>query len=463
MAVVIPTELGTERIPKLLRQYAVPAIIAMTASSLYNMCDSIFIGQGVGSLALAGLALTFPIMNLSAAVGTLVGVGAATLISVLLGQKNYDTANKVLGNSVVLNIITGILFAVLVIAFLDPILYFFGASENTITYAREYMFIILLGNVVTHLYFGLNAVVRVMGLPKKAMGATIFTVALNFVLDYLFIMVFKWGIQGAAIATVLSQFLAMIYVFILVSDKSRVIHLQRGIYRLKKRIISQTFSIGMAPFLMNACSCVIVIVINKQLTTYGGDMAIGAYGIQNRLGFIAAMIVMGINQGMQPIAGYNYGAQKHDRVSKVLHISIFWASVVTTLFFIVTELFPRQLAEIFTDDEELLAHTIRGMRINFVAFAIIGFQMVTTNFFQSIGKAKKAIFLSLTRQAICLLPLLLILPPVMGVDGVWWSLPISDVIASILTLWMLIRQKQEFRKSILAQQETSENQPQTQS
>ena len=463
MAVVIPTELGTERIPKLLRQYAVPAIIAMTASSLYNMCDSIFIGQGVGSLALAGLALTFPIMNLSAAVGTLVGVGAATLISVLLGQKNYDTANKVLGNSVVLNIITGIVFAVLVIAFLDPILYFFGASENTITYAREYMFIILLGNVVTHLYFGLNAVVRVMGLPKKAMGATIFTVALNFVLDYLFIMVFKWGIQGAAIATVLSQFLAMIYVFILVSDKSRVIHLQRGIYRLKKRIISQTFSIGMAPFLMNACSCVIVIVINKQLTTYGGDMAIGAYGIQNRLGFIAAMIVMGINQGMQPIAGYNYGAQKHDRVSKVLHISIFWASVVTTLFFIVTELFPRQLAEIFTDDEELLAHTIRGMRINFVAFAIIGFQMVTTNFFQSIGKAKKAIFLSLTRQAICLLPLLLILPPVMGVDGVWWSLPISDVIASILTLWMLIRQKQEFRKSILAQQETSENQPQTQS
>ena len=279
MAVIIPTELGTEKIPKLLRQYAVPAIIAMTASSLYNMCDSIFIGQGVGSLALAGLALTFPIMNLSAAVGTLVGVGAATLISVLLGQKNYDTANKVLGNSVVLNLITGLVFMAVIIAFLDPILYFFGASENTITYAREYMFIILLGNVVTHLYFGLNAVVRVMGLPKKAMGATIFTVAINFVLDYLFIMVFKWGIRGAAIATVLSQFLAMIFVFSLVSDKSRVIHLQKGIYRLKRKIISQTFSIGMAPFLMNACACIIVIVINKQLNIYGGDMAIGAYGI----------------------------------------------------------------------------------------------------------------------------------------------------------------------------------------
>ena len=448
MAVIIPTELGTEKISKLLRQYAVPAIIAMTASSLYNMCDSIFIGQGVGPLALSGLAVTFPIMNLSAAVGTLVGVGAATLISVLLGQKNYDTANKVLGNSIVLNLITGIIFAALAIAFLKPILYFFGASDNTVGYAYEYMLILLIGNVVTQLYFGLNAVLRVKGLPKKAMGATIFTVTLNFVLDYLFIMVFKWGIRGAAIATVLSQFLAMLYVFILVSDKSRVIHLQRGIYRLKRKIISQTFSIGMAPFLMNACACIIVIVINKQLNIYGGDMAIGAYGIQNRLGFIAVMIVMGINQGMQPIAGYNYGAQNHDRVSKVLYISIFWASLVTTLFFIVTELFPRQLAEIFTDDEELLAHTVRGMRINFVAFAIIGFQMVTTNFFQSIGKARKAIFLSLSRQAICLLPLLLILPPVMGVDGVWWSLPISDLAASILTLWMLLRQRKEFKMKL---------------
>ena len=448
MAVIIPTELGTEKISKLLRQYAVPAIIAMTASSLYNMCDSIFIGQGVGSFALAGLALTFPIMNLSAAVGTLVGVGAATLISVLLGQKNYDTANRVLGNSLVLNIITGVIFGALVIAFLDPILYFFGASENTINYAREYMFIILLGNVVTHLYFGLNAVVRVMGLPKKAMGATIFTVAINFVLDYVFIFIFKWGIRGAAIATVLSQFLAMIYVISLVSNKNRVIHFQRGIYRLKKKIISQTFSIGMAPFLMNACACIIVIVINRQLFKYGGDMAIGAYGIQNRLVFIAVMIVMGINQGMQPIAGYNYGAQKHDRVSRVLRISIIWATVVTTLFFVVAELFPRQLAEIFTDDEELLAHTTRGMRINFVAFAIVGFQMVTTNFFQSIGKARKAIFLSLSRQAICLLPLLLVLPPILGVDGVWWSLPISDLIASILTLWLLLRQRNEFRRNI---------------
>ncbi len=454
MAVVIPTELGTEKVPKLLKQYAVPAIIAMTASSLYNMCDSIFIGQGVGSMALAGLALTFPIMNLSAAVGTLVGVGAATLISVLLGQKNYDTANKVLGNSVILNVITGVSFAAVIIAFLDPILYFFGASENTITYAREYMFVILLGNVVTHLYFGLNAIVRVMGLPKKAMIATIFTVVINFVLDYVFIFLFEWGIRGAALATVISQLLAMLYVFRLVSDNKMVIHLQRGIYRLKKKIISQTFAIGLAPFLMNACSCIIVIVFNKQLFRYGGDLAIGAFGIVNRLSFIAIMIVMGINQGMQPIAGYNYGARKHDRVSEVLRISIIWASVITTLFFIITELFPKQLTEIFTDDQTLIDHTIKGLRISFVAFPIIGFQMVASTFFQSIGKAKKAIFLSLSRQVICLLPLLLILPPLIKIDGVWWSLPISDLLASLITAWLLIVQKREFMASLESDKES---------
>ncbi len=449
MAVVIPTELGTEKIPKLLRQYALPAIIAMTASSLYNMCDSIFIGHGVGSMALSGLALTFPIMNLSAAVGTLVGVGASTLISVLLGQKNYDTANKVLGNSVTLNIVTGIIFAALIIAFLDPILYFFGASQNTIGYAREYMFIILLGNVITHLYFGMNAILRVIGLPKKAMGATLFTVVTNIILDYIFIYLFGWGIGGAATATVISQFMAMIYVFWLAADKSRVIHLQRGIYRLKKKIVSQTFSIGMAPFLMNACSCIIVIVLNKQLYNYGGDLAIGAFGIINRLTFISLMIVMGINQGMQPIAGFNYGAKNHSRVAAVLNLAITWATVVTTVSFVLAELFPRQLAEIFTTDEELISHTVRGMRINYLVFPIIGFQMVTTNFFQSIGKVKKAIFLSLSRQAICLLPMLLILPPIIGINGVWWSLPISDMLASILTLWLLLKQKKEFKTKIL--------------
>lgn len=449
MAVSIPTELGFEKIPKLLRQYAVPAIIAMTASSLYNMCDSIFIGQGVGPYAIAGLAITFPLMNLSTAFGTLVGVGASTLMSVLLGQKNYDAANKVMGNSIVMNIATGVIFTLVSLLFLTPILYFFGGSDNTVSYAREYMIIILGGNIITHLYFGLNSVVRVIGFPKKAMAATILTVVINCILDPLFIFVFGWGIRGAAIATIISQFIALLYITKLISNKNNVVHLQRGIYRLSRKIVSQTFSIGLAPFLLHIGACLIVIVLNKQLITYGGDMAVGAYGIINRLGFISIMIVIGLNQGMQPIAGYNFGAKKHERVTSVLNLTIKWATLVTTVSFLVAEIFPRALTSLFTSDPELIDHTVLGMRIYFCTFPIIGFQMVASNFFQCIGLAKKAIFLSLTRQVIFLLPLLLILPPIFKIGGVWWALPASDVMASVMTAYMLYRQKQIFKESIV--------------
>ncbi|MBP5229441.1 MAG: MATE family efflux transporter [Bacteroidales bacterium] len=453
MAVSIPTELGFEKIPKLLRQYAVPSIIAMTASSLYNMCDSIFIGQGVGPYAIAGLAVTFPLMNLSTAFGTLVGVGASTLMSVLLGQKNYQAANRVLGNSIVMNIISGVLFMAVVYAFLTPILYFFGGSDNTVRYAREYMIIILSGNIITHLYFGLNNVVRVIGLPKKAMGATILTVVVNCILDPLFIFVFGWGIRGAAIATVLSQLIALVYILGLISDKNRVVHLQRGIYRLRRKLVSQMLSIGLAPFLLHIGACLIVIVLNKQLIKYGGDMAIGAYGIVNRLGFIAIMIVIGLNQGMQPIAGYNYGANKHERVTAVLNLTIKWATLITTIAFLVAEIFPRALTRLFTSDPELINHTVLGMRIYFCTFPIIGFQMVASNFFQCIGLVKKAIFLSLTRQVIFLLPLLIILPPIFKIGGVWWAIPASDIFASVLTAYMLYRQKQIFKSRIALETE----------
>lgn len=453
MAVSIPTELGFEKIPKLLRQYAVPSIIAMTASSLYNMCDSIFIGQGVGPYAIAGLAVTFPLMNLSTAFGTLVGVGASTLMSVLLGQKNYQAANRVLGNSIVMNLISGVLFMAVVYAFLTPILYFFGGSDNTVRYAREYMIIILSGNIITHLYFGLNNVVRVIGLPKKAMGATILTVVVNCILDPLFIFVFGWGIRGAAIATVLSQLIALVYILGLISDKNRVVHLQRGIYRLRRKLVSQMLSIGLAPFLLHIGACLIVIVLNKQLIKYGGDMAIGAYGIVNRLGFIAIMIVIGLNQGMQPIAGYNYGANKHERVTAVLNLTIKWATLITTIAFLVAEIFPRALTRLFTSDPELINHTVLGMRIYFCTFPIIGFQMVASNFFQCIGLVKKAIFLSLTRQVIFLLPLLIILPPIFKIGGVWWAIPASDIFASVLTAYMLYRQKQIFKSRIALETE----------
>ena len=440
-----PTALGTESIGKLLMQYAVPAIIAMTASSLYNMVDSIFIGHGVGTMALSALALTFPLMNLGAAFGALVGVGAATLISVKLGQKDYDTAQRVLGNVFVLNILLGLAFTVIVFPFLNPILYFFGGSDATVEYARQFMEIILLGNVVTHLYLGLNAVLRASGHPKQAMYATIATVAINTILAPIFIFMFDWGIRGAAIATVSAQVIALLWQLKQFNNANELLHFRRGIFRLKRKIVFDSLAIGMSPFLMNLAACLIVILINQGLKKYGGDLAIGAFGIVNRLVFIVVMIVMGLNQGMQPIAGYNFGAKLYDRVNKVLKLTIIYATCVTTFGFLVGMLAPNLVVGIFTSDAELTELSATGLRITVMFFPIIGFQMVTSNFFQSIGMAGKAIFLSLTRQMLILLPCLLILPHFFGVAGVWYSMPVSDLLASLIALVMLVYQFRKFK------------------
>ena len=430
-------ELGTKPVGKLLFQYAMPAIVAMVASSLYNMVDSIFIGQGVGAMAISGLAITFPFMNLSGAIGAGIGVGASTYLSVKLGQKDYATAQKILGNSIVLKIITGILFGAICLVFLDPILRFFGATDNTIPYARDYMVIILLGNVFTHLYFGMNALLRAASKPRHAMYATIFTVVLNTALDPLFIYTFGMGIRGAALATILSQMTALCWQIWLFSNPNELIRFKRGIYRLDGTIIKNILAIGISPFSMNACACIIVIFINTALVKYGGDLAVGAYGIANRIGFLFFMVVMGINQGMQPIAGYNYGAEQYDRMMKVLNYSMVAATFIMIVGWLVGELFPYPCARLFTTDQNLIDIAIRGIRINMLTFPLIGSQAVITNFFQSIGKAKISIFLSLSRQMIYLLPLLIVLPPIMGVDGVWAALPASDTVAFV-TAWIVM-------------------------
>lgn len=440
------TELGTLPIRKLLTQYSIPGIIAMTAASLYNMIDSIYIGQGVGAMAISGLALTFPFMNLAAAFGSLVGVGAATLISVRLGQKDYDTAQSILGNVVLLNVIIGLAFGFISLIFLDPILYFFGASDSTIGYARDFMRVILLGNVITHMYLGLNGVLRASGHPKQAMIATINTVVFNAILAPIFIYGFKWGIEGAALATVLSQAISLLRQIHILSNKNELIHLQRGIYRFNRSIVTNIIAIGMSPFLMNLAACFIVILINKGLKDYGGDYHIGAYGIVNRVGFFFVMIVMGLNQGMQPIAGYNFGAQLFDRVIRVLKLTIYSATCVTTAGFLIGELCPHLVASAFTTDEQMIDLAAKAMRIMVLFYPIIGFQMVTTNFFQSLGMAKKSIFLSLTRQLLFLLPCLLFLPSWLGVNGVWFSMPASDLLASIVTAWLLWIQLKKFKK-----------------
>ncbi len=460
-----PLALGYENIGKLMKQYAIPAIIAMSASALYNMIDTICIGhalegvemlnpttgvvESVSHLALAGLSVTFPFMNLAAAFGALVGIGASTLISVKLGQKDYGTAQNILGNVVTLNTVIGILFSIIAWVFLDPILKVFGASEATLPFARDYMEIILLGNVVTHFYFGLNAVLRASGYPKMAMTATIGTVVLNTLLDIIFIFGFGWGITGAALATVLAQALALTWQVVFFSNKERLIHFKKGSYRLKNKIVKEILAIGMSPFLMNATACFIILFINNSLAKYGGefrDYYIAAYGIVNRIVFLFLMIVMGLNQGMQPIAGYNYGAQLYDRVKKVLFITIMCAVVVTTVGFLCAILIPEYVASIFTSNAKVIELAAEGFSISTLCFITVGFQMVTSNFFQSIGLAKKSIFLSLTRQLIYLLPLLYFLPQKYGAVGVWMSMPVSDLLAAITAGIMLWYQFKMFHK-----------------
>ncbi len=447
------TELGSKSIKSLLIQYSLPAIIAMTASSFYNMVDSIFIGQGVGAMAISGLALTFPLMNLAAAFGSLVGLGASTLISLRLGQRDYETAQNILGNVLVLNLIIGLLYAVVVMLNLDSILYFFGASDNTISYAREYMQVILMGNVFTHMFFGLNAVLRAAGHPKKAMYSTIAAVLINTILDPILIYGFNWGIRGAAIATIVAQVIALAWQLSIFSNKTEVLHFRRGTYRLKSKIVKNIFAIGMSPFLMNTAACVIIIFINKGFMEYGGDLNIGAYGIVNRIAFVFVMIVMGLNQGMQPIAGYNYGAKQYDRVLRVLKLTMIGATCVTTAGFIVGQFFPMMAVSAFTNDPKLIELSVEGMRIVFAFFPIIGFQMVAANYFQSVGLVNRAIILSLTRQVIFLLPAILLLPSLFeecfalrAVLGVWCSIPLSDILSALLTTTLLVIELKRYKK-----------------
>ncbi|MDR1195202.1 MAG: MATE family efflux transporter [Endomicrobium sp.] len=442
-----PLNLGVLPIGKLLMQYAVPAVIAMTAASLYNITDSIFIGHGVGPLALSGLAITFPLMNLAAAFGSLVGMGGAALLSLRLGQKDYESANKILGNVLVLNIVIGILFTVLSYIFLEPMLYFFGADNDVFAYAYDFMVIILAGNVVTHIYMGLNTLLRSAGHPKKSMYATITAIIINIILNPLFIFGFGWGIRGSALATVISQSVVLVWQFKLFSDKESFIRFKKGIYKLKSEIVRGIISIGLAPFLLNAVACVVIVLVNRQLNYYGSGIAVGAYGIVNRVAFLFVMLVFGINQGMQPIAGYNYGAALYSRVTEVLKKSIILATAIMTVGFIFVELFPHAVASIFTTDEELVNLTAKGLRYTFIFFPLIGFQMVTTTFFQSIGMAVKTIFLTLTRQVLFLIPLLIILPRYFDINGVWLSMPISDFAAVFLAAALLFMQYRKFKKS----------------
>ncbi|MBQ7209915.1 MAG: MATE family efflux transporter [Paludibacteraceae bacterium] len=439
-------KLGTEPIGKLLRQYALPAIIAMTASSLYNIVDSVFIGHGVGPLALSGITVAKPFMDICAAFGSLVGVGASTLVSIKLGQQDYESARRVLGNVIVLNILLSLVVTIAGLLFLDPILLAFGASGQTLSYARDYMIPILVGNVLTHIYFGLNNVLRASGHPKSSMTATIVAVVINIALDPIFIFLFDMGVRGAALATMISQAVAVAWQFTIFCNPKELLHFNRRMWHLDSKIVLDSFAIGLSPFLMNIAHSVVVIVINNQLKTYGGDLAIASYGVINRLTFVFAMIVMGLNQGMQPIAGYNYGARHYDRMLAVFRLTAICATMVTTLVFLLSEICPSLMVAMFTHDEQLTAMSVPAMQIVLCMFFCTGFQMVTGNFFTSIGMAGKAIFLSLTRQVLYLIPLVCVLPIFMGLNGVWAALPASDAISALTAAVMLVVQIRNFKR-----------------
>lgn len=433
-----PHILGTENIGKLLLQYSIPAIIGMTVTSLYNIIDSVFIGHGVGAIAISGLAITFPLMNLVMAFCQLLSTGGSAISSIRLGQKDLKGANLILGNVLVLCIIIAFAFGALFYIFLDPILLFFGASESTLPYARDFMQVILIGTPISFTMIGLNNIMRATGYPKKAMITSMFTVGANIILAPVFIFYFGWGIRGAATATVISQFLGMIWILCHFFDKESYVRFQKGIFKLKKRIVLSIFGIGMSPFLMNVCACMVVIIINNSLQTYGGDLAIGAYGIINRVLMLFVMVVLGMTMGMQPIVGYNYGAHRFDRVKQTLRKGIVAGVGITTVGLVACEVFPHFVSSMFTDNAELIELANTGLRLCVMMFPFVGCQIVITQFFQSIGKAKISIFLSLSRQLIFLLPGLLLLSARWGLNGIWVSMPISDFLAFVASVLMLI-------------------------
>ena len=434
--------LATENIGKLIWTYSLPAITGTVVMSLYNIVDRIFIGQGVGPLAISGLALTFPFMILLMAFGMLVGAGAATRISITLGENNKEKAEKILGNAFTLTFIISGTVIILSYIFMHDLLRLFGGTVKTMQYAEDFMKIIIPGGILSALNFGFNNIMRASGYPKKAMYTMIICAIINSLLAPIFIFRFHWGIQGAAWATNISYFVGTIWVLQHFMQSKSDLRFYRQNFRLQKDIVKSILSIGMSPFSMQLATCFVVILVNATLIHHGGDLAIGAYGIINSVNTLIVMVIIGLNQGTQPIIGFNFGAKKYDRMFKALKLSIFIATAITTLGFIIGSFLPTIITSLFTRDLVLQAIAAKALRISVTLFPMIGFMIVVTNFFQSIGKAKISIFLSLTRQFLFLIPGLLILPPIFGLTGAWAAMPFSDGLATIvsaITIFFFVR------------------------
>ncbi|QUH24407.1 MATE family efflux transporter [Serpentinicella alkaliphila] len=434
-------QLSEEKVWKLLFKYSLPATIGMIVNALYNVVDRIFIGRGVGAEALAGITIGFPIMLVLMALGMLVGVGGAALVSIKLGEQKRNEAELILGNSVLLLIGITLLVSVVGLVFLDSILMLFGASQEVLPYAREYLRIILGGAVFQAIGFGMNNFIRAEGNPRIAMITMLIGAITNIVLDPLFIFVFGWGIRGAAYATIIAQGVSSIWVLAFFFRQKSLLKIRIENMKLHPAVIKNILAIGSAPCALQFGSSVVITIFNKQLSVYGGDIAISALGIIHSVSMFILMPIIGINQGSQPIIGYNYGAKRFDRVKETLKSSITAATMIVSLGFILTRLYPHSLINLFNrDDLELVRIGTEGLRIFLVTLPVIGFQIVGSNYFMAVGKPKKSMFLSLSRQVIVLIPMLLILPNFLGLYGVWLAVPVSDTIASILTGIFLLKE-----------------------
>ena len=433
----VDTELEQKNLAKLLWQYSMPAIIATVATSVYNIVDRIFIGQIVGPLAISGLTVTLPLMSVATAFGTLVGSGAASITSIRMGEKRHDDALRTLANALMLNVLIGMAISAIGLLFLDEILMLFGASELTLPYARTFMRIIFIGNPLSQLFFSLNTIMRASGYPAKAMWTVLLTMLVNLVLVVLLVYYMHIGIAGAAWATVIGQVVGLVVVLVHFCNRNSHLHFKLFAFRPQWNIVERILAIGMSPFILHACSCIVVALFNWQLKDYGGDYAIGAYGVINTVVNFVTVVVLGLSQGMQPIVGYNFGAGNLNRVMRTLWMTILVGTVITFIGFLCMTFMPRLIARCFTTDEVLSSLIVSGMRLYTIMFSFIGFQVVVSNFFQSIGMPRISIFLSLSRQIVFLMPLLLILPQKYGLTGIWCSMPVADFLATIVAMVVL--------------------------
>jgi len=438
-------ELAERPVGRLLWEYSLPAVVGMLVMALYNVVDRIFIGQCVGPDAIAGLAICFPMMSLATAMGVLIGVGSTARISIMLGASRLDEAQRIFGNAFVLTIVIGITYMILFMVYLDPMLRLFGASDATLPYARTYMLVLMPGLLLTNITYGFNNIMRASGYPRRAMLTMIIGAVVNVALDPLFILVFYWGIAGASVATVIAMAVSAVFVLAHFFRRNVTLRFKRGIFRLNWRIFIGIISIGAAPAIVNAASCIVNALANHSLLSYGGDRDIGAAGIMVTYTSLLVTIVLGLCQGLQPIIGYNYGAGNMNRLRRAFYLAVVAASVVTCVGGLYGFFWPSTIARVFTTDADLISATDRALGICLAVFPVVGFQIVSTCFFQSIGNATESIIVGLLRQVIFLIPLLIYLPRLFNVEGVWMAFPISDAVATVVTLVLLARQFRDFK------------------